>query len=362
MPDASTTMFTSPIAEEDSEIQISKSASPATGVRSNTEVTYTLTLRASALLVGTEEAVTGITLNDAFSSSDRNKVDLNTLQITDAGGANCSIDGERNISCTLDTLSGGSQIQIRYTVRTIGDSAIMADDGKTPVSNTVEVRGTFAGGEVSDQSSFSLNSDGSAIALASLELLQGLQRGWWGFYNYHTSYPNLFDTASWQSFGIGPPPCATATPNSACPTTESRSPNAMFWCTWNVIYAFANAGRPIVNPASPGRMTGVSGMRSYFIEQSLSGQGEYIGVRGYGAAPSSPRLPTVSDIRAGDVAFFAKSGDLDAHVAIVGVVTDSYIITYDSNNYRKEITYTVGTNGEIRPNGQVSLNGVARLQ
>ncbi|MEN8253119.1 MAG: hypothetical protein ABFQ62_01945 [Patescibacteria group bacterium] len=200
---------------------------------------------------------------------------------------------------------------------------------------------------------------GDDVADASWEIVSGLQRGWWGFFNYHTEYPQHFmeneyritpDENGNSATNILPCPDANYE-DDTCPDAEKSAqmgaPNIMFWCTWNVIYSFEAAGTPI-----PSHLTGVGGMRNWFIEN-----GTHI------------TDPNIDQIKRGDVAFFEKDTergfDYSAHVAIVGVIDvakngDGTITTYDSNNIKEEMTYTV-TDGVIEGKGRIRLNGVARL-
>lgn len=202
--------------------------------------------------------------------------------------------------------------------------------------------------------------NGQAIVDQSMMIVTGLKQAWWAFYNYHDGrsedgqfgvfeYINHFSMPAWKEMGGGRIPCTASCPD---PGPHDGEPNIMFWCTWNVIYSFYNAGQPIVDPNSPGSLLGVSGMRAYFVRESQSGRAEYIS------------NPIDTQIKPGDVAFFRKGTDKDAHVAIVDTVTRTQLFTLDSNNYLPEVSYTINlSTGEIEANSHdVQLNGVARFK
>lgn len=330
-------------------LAITKMATPPTGVIADQQIQYTLTVTANT--DPAEGAITQITVTDTLDSA---KFQLGTFQmVAPVDGVSCAIN-TNVISCTLPDLTGGQEVSFSYFIKTSSDASIINADGKTPIGNRADVSGTLNGETLEDSTSVTVNSDGAAIAAASFEIVSGLQKGWWEYYNFHPTYPNLFDLGTWNSFVPGTPStyvpdgttydCASPQYSGTYPCISSSAPNAMFWCTWNVIYAFQNAGRPIANPNSPGALTGVTGMRTYF-----QNNGVYI------------ENPTYQEIQVGDVAFFGKPGDRDAHVAIVAEISESTMVTYDSNNYRIDVTYVIGTDGRPEPLGVVLLNGVGRL-
>lgn len=331
-------------AADNPDLEVIKDATPAMGVGPDQEVRYTLTIKTN-----NGKRVTDITLVDEL---DPNRFNIESLAMGEATGATCSV-ASNVISCEVEDLGPTNQATIAYTIRT---KDTLSPDGETPASNTVTVRGTLDGVEISDVTTRTLNSSGSQVAEASWNIVSGLQQGWWNYYNYHTAYPELFNQNTWVSSPASWPPPYTGSSRFTCgkpgdrdyysgpyPCIRTRSPNDMFWCTWNVIYTMEAVGTPI-----PRSLTGVLGMRAYFKNNAY-----YLGTDSGGSV-------TVSDIQVGDVAFFGKGDVFSAHVAIVGEVTERSVVTYDSNNYDIKITYQV-VNGIIEPNGPVYLNGIGRL-
>lgn len=326
-------------------LEITKRVSPSSDIQANQEITYTLLIRANTS--EEEGAITEITVEDELEDG---KIQPNSIVLSNLTPPTSCVVDNLKISCTLPDLSSGQTVEISYTARTLNDPSIIQPDGKTPIQNLAFVRGMLNGEELRDDTSNTANSDGAAIANASFENVSKLGKGWWSFYNYHPDYPNLFDLAQWQNRGFGVPPCTTN-----CPSTyleggreaTTGSPTAMYWCTWNVVHSYNNAGRPFVNPASPGAVLGVGGMRQWFTTNGIHIEN-----------------PTYQDIQVGDVAFFGKGDRFSAHVAIVGRVSPVSVTTYDSNNYRIDVTYSIGPDGRPQPLGSsgVTLNGVGRLR
>ncbi len=346
---------------EEKRLVVQKTSDPSTGVTANTEISYSIVIKAS---INTGQEIVNLSLVDQL---DKQLIQQSSIVIENTSpGVNCDID-DFTISCSLPNLKNNETIEINYRAKTVNDSVLIKSDGKTPIVNKVEVEGDLEGEKIFAFSYHSVNGGGEYIAqkaLENLEGLNGLKRGWWGYYNFHPLYRNLFDFDEWKAKSpTNPePPCVVE--NALCPKTDSRNPATMYWCTWNVIHAFQNAGTPIPHN------TGVTGMRKYFRTQQ-----DYVGVYlevddGSNTSVNDSQLkgtrPRIQDAKIGDVAFMQKGSvsnyDLDAHVAIVINISSTSITTCDSNNYAIRVTYAVNSiTGEIEPMGTIFINGFGRL-
>jgi|GEM_PF-4477759 len=346
---------------EEKRLIVQKTSEPSTGVMADTEISYSIVIKAS---INTGQEITNLSLIDKL---DDQLIQQSSISIDSTSpGVNCDIQ-DFTISCTLPNLKNNETIEINYRATTVNDSVLIKADGKTPIVNKVEVEGDLEGETILAFSYHSVNGGGEYIAQKALENLEdpnGLKKGWWGYYNYHPLYTSLFDFPQWaaKSPTNPDPPCMVE--NALCPKTESRDPATMYWCTWNVIHAFQNAGTPIPHN------TGVTDMRKYFRTQQ-----DYIGVyletdNGSNTSVSDSQLkgtkPKIQDAKIGDVAFMQKGSgtnyDLDAHVAIVIDISSTTITTCDSNNFKIRVTYAVNSiTGEIQPIGSIHINGFGRL-
>jgi uncharacterized repeat protein (TIGR01451 family) len=349
-------------------LEISKSATPAMNVLSGVPVTYTLVAKNN-----TPDTVKDIVITDTLD------ILLTSIAIKDAGGASCAV-ADHTITCTIASIDTTKSVTITYTATTDSDPTKVKPDGKTPIKNTAKITGKQDpnGDELMDQTTFTLNSDGAAIAAISIEITNGLVRAWWGYYNYHPSAlpasapkRSRMDRNRWSTvsgYDIDQYPgcqCQSEQCTNSCPNVSTHSPNALFWCTWNVIYSYYESNRPIVNPSTPGNYTGVTEMRSHFKSE---GDKEYLdGMSGVSA----------SSIKVGDVVFLGKyipaegHSDDDAHVAIAIEVSAVHLVTSDSNNYGKTTTYPIGANGIVEAKTyknsnenivSIRVNGIGRLR
>lgn len=366
-----TSPFLQPLGEHEvdinlapkSEITIRKTNDGASSLQPGQTITYTLKIENNTS-EGTNP-ITEINIKDSIASEDQNKINPNSFAlISSIPGLNCQQYQNFTLTCSISQLNWNESLEIVYSVETVSDSSIITPDGETSVRNLAQVQGLLDGEMVSDDSRNTANGGSEEIAMASEEITGGLIQAWWGYYNYHTQAPyskhfNLGIAPSsgpWGATGA-PLPC---TNYGTCPDpgTNDGHPEILFWCTWNVIYSYDEAGKSLASPSSPGSLLSVYYMRAHFIKLASSGQAEYVGVSlsGTGSAP------TADQVQVGDVAFFGKSGgSTSAHVAIVKHVDSSRVVTLDSNNWKIENTYTVGSGGRIEPFGKVTLNGVGRL-
>ncbi len=338
------------LAGETSKLALVKTASPSQAVLANTVITYSLEVVANI----DEGTITDITITDTLDSE---KIQAPTIAlINPPPEATCRIESF-TISCTIAELAARDSLTIVYSATTVADTNVVQSDGKTPITNEATSVGTLDGEEVGDRVVNTVNSDGAEIVRQSVLIVEALQRGWWGFYNYHSGYSHLFNQGLWDTSDQSGPPCSSSD-NAECPDYWNlgggRGSNDMFWCTWNVIYAYHNAGRTLVNPDSPGLLTGVKHMRDYFIANA-----DYMGVGG------STTTITYQDIQPGDVLFLGKNDAegfvTSAHVAIVEISNSSYVSTLDSNNVSIRREYTVLPDGTLDWLGQIQPNGRGRL-
>lgn len=336
------------------EITIRKSNDVDGDLQASQTITYNLTIDNN-----TSEGsspITQISIIDTLAEDDRTKINPDSFNLIETSeGISCQPYSNYVLTCQLAALEWNESAQISYSLTTVNDTSVVTPDGETTVRNLAEVEGLLDGRVVSNNSRNTANGGAEDIAIAAEEIMGGLQRAWWSYYNYHPQYPqhfNLGRATNSAPWGGRPLPC-----NSGCPGPGeyNGNPEILFWCTWGVIYSYEEAGRPFVSSTAPGSLLSVWYMRSHFINSNNT---EYIGVN----LDGSGRAPTFDQIQVGDVAFFGKSGgSSSAHVAIIKYVDSSVVITLDANNWRVENTYTVGRGGTVEQLGSVKLNGVGRL-
>lgn len=185
------------------------------------------------------------------------------------------------------------------------------------------------------------NDSSNAAASEGYNLVAGLKRGFWCYWNHQPDYDDasdradLFDEVQFQY--------------NSFPAALNECADCLFWCTWLPYIAYQNIGQEFDPTIS---YLGAQRMNDWFKAQAASGTFTYI-------LPDDPAA--CSKIEDGDIVFWNVAGGTGWHVSMVYNVDSGTVNTIHSNAPYKWLPLLCDGSGvQDPPGGTMSVVGFGR--